>query len=153
MRDPQGRMLPDFLGIGPGRTGTTWLHQALEGHVDLPHGIKETGFFGVRFSKGIDWYAQHFRYASGNRKVEEFWLELVPGTSALRWEPQTALTPQQDARIRQRYLQNSRKRRERPDAMCRDGSEHVRAGLPDRRTSSRSPAISFWTDHSCLKGP
>lgn len=71
MRDPQGRMLPDFLGIGPGRTGTTWLHQALEGHVDLPHGIKETGFFGVRFSKGIDWYAQHFRYASGERKIAE----------------------------------------------------------------------------------
>jgi hypothetical protein len=64
-------MLPDFLGIGPGRTGTTWLHQALEGHVDLPHGIKETGFFGVRFSKGIDWYAQHFRYASGERKIAE----------------------------------------------------------------------------------
>lgn len=71
MRDEKGRFLPDFIAIGPGRTGTTWLHQVLSGSVDLPHGIKETGFFGPYFSNGIDWYANHFRYATGARKIAE----------------------------------------------------------------------------------
>src|SRR5579872_2619142 len=63
--------LPEFLGVGPPRTGTTWLHNVLEGHVDLPYGIKETGFFSVYYDKGIDWYARHFRYATGERPVGE----------------------------------------------------------------------------------
>ncbi len=71
MRDTQGRILPGFIGIGPGRTGTTWLHRALAARVDLPRGTKETGFFGPNFSKGIDWYAAHFRHARGARKVAE----------------------------------------------------------------------------------
>jgi hypothetical protein len=71
MRDAEGRLLPDFIGIGPGRTGTTWLHRVLSGHVDLPNGIKETGFFGPNFSKGMDWYASHFRHADGSRKLAE----------------------------------------------------------------------------------
>ena len=32
----KNRRLPEIIGIGPGRTGTTWLHRVLEGHVDLP---------------------------------------------------------------------------------------------------------------------
>jgi Sulfotransferase domain len=63
--------LPDFIGLGPPRTGTTWLHRMLEGHVDLPRGGKETQFFTTFYSKGIDWYAHHFRYATGNRKIVE----------------------------------------------------------------------------------
>jgi hypothetical protein len=63
--------LPDFIGLGPPRTGTTWLHHMLEGHVDLPYGVKETQFFTTFFSKGIDWYAKHFRYATGDRKIAE----------------------------------------------------------------------------------
>jgi hypothetical protein len=63
--------LPDFIGLGPPRTGTTWLHGMLKGHVDLPSGVKETQFFTTFFSKGIDWYAHHFRHATGHRKVAE----------------------------------------------------------------------------------
>jgi hypothetical protein len=64
--------LPDYIVAGPGRTGTTWLHQVLEGHVDLPYGIKETLFFNRFYdSKGIDWYARHFRFATGDRPVVE----------------------------------------------------------------------------------
>ncbi|MGA7873976.1 MAG: sulfotransferase [Candidatus Binatus sp.] len=63
--------LPEFIGLGPPRTGTTWLHRMLEGHVDLPYGVKETQFFTTFYSKGIDWYAHHFRYATGDRKVAE----------------------------------------------------------------------------------
>jgi hypothetical protein len=63
--------LPEIIGAGPARTGTTWLHRVLEGHVDLPYGVKETQFFNTFYDKGIDWYAHHFRYATGNRKVVE----------------------------------------------------------------------------------
>ena len=63
--------VPDFIGLGPPRTGTTWLHRMLQGHVDLPYGPKETQFFTTFYSKGIDWYAHHFRYATGERKIVE----------------------------------------------------------------------------------
>ncbi len=63
--------LPEIIGAGPPRTGTTWLHRVLEGHVDLPYGVKETQFFNTFYDQGIDWYAHHFRYATGERKVVE----------------------------------------------------------------------------------
>ncbi len=63
--------LPDFLGIGPGRTGTSWLHEVLVGHADLPLGVKETQFFNHCYDKGIDWYAAHFRHARGDRPIGE----------------------------------------------------------------------------------
>jgi len=65
------RQLPEIIGAGPGRTGTTWLHRVLEGRVDLPYGVKETQFFNTFYNKGIDWYAHHFRYATGDRKIAE----------------------------------------------------------------------------------
>ncbi len=52
--------LPDFIGIGPARTGTTWLHEALRRDVCLPR-IKEIHFFKTYYSKGLEWYAWHFR--------------------------------------------------------------------------------------------
>jgi hypothetical protein len=69
MSTPIKRRLPEVIGVGPGRTGSTWLHRVLEGHVDLPYGIKETQFFSTFFYKGIGWYERHFRYASGERKI------------------------------------------------------------------------------------
>jgi hypothetical protein len=64
-------VLPDFLGIGPGRTGTTWLHEVLVGHADLPAGLKETQFFNHSYGRGIEWYASHFRHARGDRPIGE----------------------------------------------------------------------------------
>jgi hypothetical protein len=63
--------LPDFIGVGPGRTGTTWLHEVLKGRVNLPAGIKETDFFTTNYHKGIEWYAHHFRDADRARPVGE----------------------------------------------------------------------------------
>jgi hypothetical protein len=37
----------------------------LKGHVNLPAGIKETDFFTTNYSKGIEWYAHHFRNPDG----------------------------------------------------------------------------------------
>lgn len=71
MRATVKRRLPQVIGAGPGRTGSTWLHRVLEGHVDLPYGVKETQFFSTFYPKGIDWYARHFRYATGERRIAE----------------------------------------------------------------------------------
>lgn len=52
--------LPAFIAVGPPRTGTTWLHEVLEGHADLPRYNKETRFFCTNYAKGIAWYVRHF---------------------------------------------------------------------------------------------
>jgi hypothetical protein len=57
--------LPDFIAVGPPRTGTTWLHTVLRGHVTLPERVKETYFFKRQYWRGIDWYASHFRTDTG----------------------------------------------------------------------------------------
>ncbi len=59
MRDSS--RLPDFLAVGPQRTGTTWLHEVMKPHLGLPRGIKETDFFLKNYSKGMDWYLDYFR--------------------------------------------------------------------------------------------
>jgi hypothetical protein len=53
--------LPDFLAVGPQRTGTTWLHEVMRDHVGLPRGTKETDFFLKNYSKGLDWYLEYFQ--------------------------------------------------------------------------------------------
>jgi Sulfotransferase domain len=63
--------LPDVIGVGPPRTGSTWLYNALRDSVDMPDGVKEPQFFSTFYDKGIDWYARHFRNASGRRIVAE----------------------------------------------------------------------------------
>jgi hypothetical protein len=52
--------LPEFIAVGPPRTGTTWLDRVLTGHVGLPEGIKETQFFSWYYSQGLVWYQAHF---------------------------------------------------------------------------------------------
>ena len=71
MARAQPARLPEIIGVGPPRTGTTWLHNVLDGHVDLPHGVKETLYFTTFYHKGFDWYAHHFRDADRTRPVGE----------------------------------------------------------------------------------
>jgi Sulfotransferase domain len=52
--------LPDFLAVGPRRTGTTWLHEMLSHRVLLPKNTKETHYFDHFYEKGIDWYKAYF---------------------------------------------------------------------------------------------
>jgi hypothetical protein len=63
--------LPDVIGVGPPRTGSTWLYNALRDAVDMPDGVKEPQFFSRFYDKGIDWYAHHFRYVTGRRPIAE----------------------------------------------------------------------------------
>ena len=71
---PPGR-LPDVIGIGPPRTGSTWLYNALRDSVDMPEGVKDTHFLDYFTDKSVDWYAYHFRHATGEKKI----VEICPG--------------------------------------------------------------------------
>ncbi len=64
--------LPDFIGVGPPRTATTWLHEALTGRVGLPRDVKESQFFVYRYSMGIAWYASLFRHCDPALPMGEF---------------------------------------------------------------------------------
>jgi hypothetical protein len=75
MIDHQGLRLPDFIGIGPGRTGTTWLHDALKNHLGLPRRYKEVRFFNRFFDRGLEWYSSHFAEFPREMKVGE----ITPG--------------------------------------------------------------------------
>jgi len=64
------RRLPDFVVVGPQRTGTTWLHQVLAGHIGLPS-TKETDFFSKHFERGLDWYLAYFSGCRADRPMGE----------------------------------------------------------------------------------
>ncbi|MEZ5066079.1 MAG: sulfotransferase domain-containing protein [bacterium] len=60
---PPALRLPGALVVGPQKAGTTWIHEYLawRGDVTLPHQVKETFFFDRHWSRGLPWYAGHFR--------------------------------------------------------------------------------------------
>jgi len=66
-----GLRLPSFLVVGPPRTGTSWLHEVLRQHVNLPDPTKETRFFDVHFALGMKWYRAHFPASRANMPVGE----------------------------------------------------------------------------------
>jgi len=68
------RELPNFVAVGVGRAGTTWLHEVLTGHVGLPRGIKETDFFLRNYANGIGWYKSLFRHCAPSQPI----LEICP---------------------------------------------------------------------------
>ena len=49
-----------FFVVGPPRTGTSWLHEVLRRHTNLPGPTKETRFFDLHFQRGVKWYRGHF---------------------------------------------------------------------------------------------
>lgn len=63
--------LPDFIAVGPPRTGTTWLHGVLYHRAWLPRAVKETHFFDRYYHKGLPWYLDYFRGATDERPLGE----------------------------------------------------------------------------------
>jgi len=65
-------VLPNFLIIGAEKAATTWLARGLAEHpaIFLP-AEKELFYFSSRYDRGRDWYADHFRDASGHVRVGE----------------------------------------------------------------------------------
>jgi hypothetical protein len=54
--------LPNFIGIGVPKAGTTWLHNILNVHpqVYVPQKLKELNYFDQNYEKGITWYNSFF---------------------------------------------------------------------------------------------
>jgi hypothetical protein len=66
-----GLTLPSFIVVGPPRTGTTWLHEVLSAHTNLPGPTKETRFFDLHFDRGLNWYLDHFPQKHEERPLGE----------------------------------------------------------------------------------
>lgn len=61
--------LPDFIGIGVQKGGTSWLHKQLVVHpqVFIPPHRKEIHFFDVYFDRDVAWYRKFFNDAKSNQ--------------------------------------------------------------------------------------
>lgn len=63
---------PNFVGIGPGKSGTTWLYRVLGAHPEVcVSSAKETLFFETEYHRGEDWYARFFARCDHARAVGE----------------------------------------------------------------------------------
>lgn len=79
LKKKENLLLPDFLGIGAQKSGSTWLSKMLQ----LNHSIfipdrKEIHFFDNKFYKGKEWYSYFFK--NGEDKIKG---EITPGYSIL----------------------------------------------------------------------
>lgn len=72
--DSPGLTLPNFIGIGAPKAGTTWLTKCLSEHPDVYMApIKETEFFKFdNCLSRLDEYARHFIRANRERAIGEF---------------------------------------------------------------------------------
>lgn len=60
----------DFIVVGPGRSGTSWLFKLLKEHNDiLMPKIKETEYFNNNFHKGNGWYHSHYNTSQRSKKI------------------------------------------------------------------------------------
>lgn len=74
MASPTSRMrLPDFIGLGGMRCGSTWLHQLLALHPEVFVPPRKELHFWSRgiLEHDLDWYAGHFAGANGRRVCGE----------------------------------------------------------------------------------
>ena len=67
-----GGRLPDFLGVGVQKGGTTTLQKLLEQHPGafLP-AAKELHYFSLHYARGESWYRQQFAAASPGQRNGE----------------------------------------------------------------------------------
>jgi sulfotransferase family protein len=62
--------LPNFLHLGPSKSGSTWLHEVLISHPDVYFAeAKDLYFFSRYFERGVDWYAAPFQGARPEHKI------------------------------------------------------------------------------------
>lgn len=73
IKSASGLTLPDFLGIGAQKAGTTWLHRNLQAHpqIFMPSEAKEVHFFDKHcLDYGLEGYASLFRDGFAKTKGE-----------------------------------------------------------------------------------
>lgn len=62
--------VPNFLHIGVGKGGSTWVHEALSTHPEAYLSEAKDLYFFTRFyDRGMDWYAHQFESAPPHAKV------------------------------------------------------------------------------------
>ena len=60
--------LPDFLGIGAQKAGTTYLYSLLSEHPQVfLSSPKELHFFSLHYQKGLAWYQDQFKFAATDK--------------------------------------------------------------------------------------
>lgn len=65
--------LPNLIGCGAGKSGTTSLYHYLNQHPDIFMAkAKEVHFFSHHYTKGIGWYAENFKSAKEEKVAGEF---------------------------------------------------------------------------------
>lgn len=64
-------MKPDYIFIGPHKSGTTWIDNYLRyrGDVHLPSLTKETFYFDKRYERGSDWYRKQYGEAAPQHRL------------------------------------------------------------------------------------
>lgn len=63
---------PNFIVIGAGKSGTTWIYRLLKQHPEVfLASVKETLFFADEYARGVGWYEAFFRGSEGRRVVGE----------------------------------------------------------------------------------
>lgn len=62
--------LPNFLHLGPSKTGSTWLHETLSLHPEVYLSeAKDLYYFSRYYERGLSWYRGQFRSAGSEHKV------------------------------------------------------------------------------------
>jgi hypothetical protein len=66
-----------FIGVGPQKTGSTWLYEVLKAHpsICLPTLVKEIQFFDLFYHKGLKEYQSYFEHCLTNQTMGE----ITPG--------------------------------------------------------------------------
>lgn len=65
-------MLPNFIFIGPDKTGSTWIYESLKLHPEVCVAkAKDIYFFDKFFSKGVAWYESMFSHCKGKKAAGE----------------------------------------------------------------------------------
>jgi Sulfotransferase domain len=86
--------LPDFVIIGPGRSGTTFLYRLLSRHPFVePAAKKELHFFDLLFEEGTEWYRRWF---PAPRSKDGRWTITGEATPAYIFHP---LVPERMAKV------------------------------------------------------
>ena len=63
---------PNFLHLGPGKSGSTWMHEVLVLHPDVYlTEAKDLYYFSRYFDQGSQWYLDHFKSATHESVVGE----------------------------------------------------------------------------------
>lgn len=80
-------MSVDFIGVGSGKCGSSWLWQMMHLHPEIYSGnAKELNFFSATypyFDKGIEWYERQFADAAPGQKCGEFSVTYMYDETAL----------------------------------------------------------------------